>query len=332
MSFPATPQIVGNVCTGLAVLVFVLPLQNFLSEWVRRETSSDLWVAPALYILVPLWALLLVALLCVTASGGFDWIRLGRPALYGLTLAAAVALATVSFVFIALYLRPGFTPRGLYSPVFYLVTLSTVLLVLLSLNQRLGAGIPTQWLARPWAALVAVSLAGCLALFGYWIVTTGAGGLVGMTHRFLHRDSSLSEELAKVATLDPEKDFESLLWRTSRDAPAALREAASARLRAHPQFLERLSRELESGHVEPAVGFLLGATLTPAEQARFAGPARSAMVRWVNRIPAPNYTTRSHLRDLRRWGREAFRILPEQFAGTGVDFAEVVADFKDKVD
>ena len=330
---PSTSQqIIGTSCAGLAILLFLLRLQPFLWDWARKEASNDQWVTPALYILAPLWLLMMVALLCVTASGGFDWIRLGRPMLYVLTVAAALALAVVSFVFIALYIRPGFTPRGLYSPVLYLVTFSTVLLVVVSLNQKLMPGNPTQWLHRSWAVFTALSLVGSVAFAGYWIVNTGVGGVVGIAQRVLNPGPSSAEQLAEISKLDPENDFESLLWRTNRDADSEVREAASARLRSHPQFLERLSTELESGYVEPVVTFLHGATLTPAEQARFARPARTAMQRWVGRIPAPNYTTRSHLKDLKRWGTEMFRVLPGKFAGTGVDFAEVMADFKDKVD
>ena len=111
-----------------------------------------------------------------------------------------------------------------------------------------------------------------------------------------------------------------------------MREAATARLRSSPQFLERLSTELETGYVEPALVFLRDATLTPAEHARFAQPARKALQRWVDRIPAPNYTTKAHLNDLKRWGTDMFRVLPEKFAGTGEDFTSVMDDFKDKVE
>lgn len=110
-------QIIGNICVGLATLIFLLPMQHLLWDYARKEVSHDQWVMPALFILIPLWLLLMGALLCVTASGGFDWLRMGRPALYTFTVAAAFALAFVPFVFIALYIRPGFTPRGLYSPV-----------------------------------------------------------------------------------------------------------------------------------------------------------------------------------------------------------------------
>ena len=56
------------------------------------------------------------------------------------------------------------------------------------------------------------------------------------------------------------------------------------------------------------------------------------MERWVKGIPAPNYTTKKNLNQKRRWGTKMFRVLPEKFANTKVDFAEVIADFKDKVD
>ena len=324
-------QIIGDICAGLATLILVLPLPLLLWYFADKEVSNDQWVTPVLYMLTPLWLLLLGALLCMTASGGFDWLRLGRPALYALTVAATLALAVVSFVFIALYIRPGFTPRGLYSPVIYLVPLATVLLVVLSLNQKLVPGIPVQWLHRPWTIFAAVSLVGCVAFSGYWIVTTGFGGVVGIAHRILNPGPSSAEMLAQISSLDPEADFEALLYRADRDQSREVREAATARLRSGPKFLERLSTELETGYLEPALAFLRDATLSPAEQARLARPARKAMQRWVDGIPAPNYTTKKHLRDLKRWGTEMFRVLPEKFANTGVDFTPVIDDFKDKV-
>ena len=73
-------------------------------------------------------------------------------------------------------------------------------------------------------------------------------------------------------------------------------------------------------------------TLSPAEQKRLAGPARKAMGRWVNRMPAPNYTTRANFKELRKWGSEVLLPLCEKIAGTGVDFSEVIADFRDKAE
>jgi len=37
------------------------------------------------------------------------------------------------------------------------------------------------------------------------------------------------------------------------------------------------------------------------------------------------------MRRVRRWGDELFRILPEKFAGTGVDFSEQQAWYLEKM-
>jgi len=329
---PSTSQqIIGTSCAGLATLLFLLRLQPFLWEWARKETSSDQWVTPALYILVPMWVLMMVALLCMTASGGFDWIRPGRPMLYALTVGAAFALATASYLFIGLYLRPGFTPRGLYSPFLYLILFSTVLLVVVSLNQKLVPGISVQWLLRPWSWFTALSLVGSLIFSGHWIATNGVRGLSGVAMRIIVLLPASEEELAQIAQLDPTNDLEKLLWRANRDEKRAVCEAATARLRSDPAFLERMASMLDSGYAEPALSFVRDAELTPAEKARFARPALNALGRWVNSAPAPNFTTSENLKRTRRWGDELFRVLPEKFAGTGVDFSEQQAWYEEKM-
>ncbi|MEO8068282.1 MAG: hypothetical protein ABI599_11370 [Flavobacteriales bacterium] len=321
-------QTTGNICVALAALIFLVPLNYLLWEYARKHLSDSSWVTPALYILTPMWLLLMAGLLCVTGSGGFDWLRLGRPALYVLTVAAALALTVVSFVLVGSYIRPGFAPSFIYYLPLLLVLLATMLLIVLSLNPQLG--ISPRTVRLPWTIGAGLCLVGGVGFGGYWLATEGVGGIANIAQRL--NGPSSQEILTKVSTLDPQTGFDELLGLATRYASREIREAATARLRSHPDFPERLSTELETGYVEPAVEFLYSATLTPAEQARLASPARSAMQRWVGRIPAPNYTTKKNLRDLRRWGTEMFGVLPEKFASTGVDFAPVIADFKERVD
>lgn len=324
-------QIIGNACAALAIVIFLWPLQKLLWAYAEKNLSTNEWVTPILFALIPLWLLLLGALLCATASGGFDWLRLSRPAVYALTAGAAVGLAAASFVAMAMYIRPGFIPRAIFTPGIYLVPLGTVLLVVLSLNPGLAPGGPPAWLRWPWALFAALSLVAGLGFFGYWIVNTGTGGLRNIARRIATPRPSSGEILAHVATLDPEKNFDDLLTGANRLQSREVREAATARLRSSPKFLELLSAELERGHVEPAVEFIYSATLSPAEQTRLALPARKAMERWVNRVPAPNYTTKDNLRRLHRWGADMFPVLKQKFAGTDVDFTEVIAEFDDRV-
>lgn len=331
MNPSATQQIVGTVSAGLAALLLLLRLQPFLSEWERKQTSSDLWVTPALGILAPLCGLLMIALLAMTAGGGFDWIRGSRLKLYVLAVAAAIALAGASFVFVAFYLRPGFTPRGLYRPFIYLITLSTVLMVVVSLNQKLIPGLSVQWMLRPWVWFTALCLVGTLVLSGRWIAVNGPRGLSSIAVRIIVHLPASEAELAEIAQLDPTEDFERLVRRAGGVEKPAVRVAAVARLRSHPGFMERMAAMLQSGSAEPALLFVRDTELTPAERSRFARPALAALDSWVNQAPASNFTTTDNFKRTRRLGDELFRVFPEKFAGTGVDFSEARAFYEDKM-
>ncbi len=331
MNSSATPQIIGNLCVGIAALAFLFPLQKLLMDYAGKHVNDDQWVTQALYALIPLWLALIVAMSCVSSIGGFDGLKLGRPILHVFAVAATASLAALTFILVGLYIRPGFTPRGLYVPGIYLVPVSTLLLAVLSLNPKLGAAVPIQWLRLPWTIAASLSLIVCVGFLGTWIARTGVGGLAGFAYRLRNPGPSSQEILAKVSTLDPDHQFEDLLWHATRHSPRQICEAATARMRSHPKFINRLSSELESGHVEPALGFLCNATLSPTEQTQLARPARRAMERWVDRIPAPNYTTKKHLKQLRNWGEGTLKPVSEKFANTGVDFAPVLEDFQEKV-
>ena len=324
-------QILGSVSAGAASIRFFVRLRPFLAEWIDKETHSDRWAAPAVNILASIWGLMMVALLCMTASGGFDWIRLGRGKLYLLTVAAAFALAVASYVFIAFYLRPGFTPRGLYSPFLYLILFSTVLLVVGSLNQKLVPGLSVQWLLRPWTWFTALSLVGSLIFAGNWVINNSGRGLADLATRIIILVPATKEELAEIERLDPKNDFEKLVSRASRVEKPAVCEAAAARLRSDPEFLQRMAAMLDSGYAEPALAFVRDAELTPDEKARFAQPALNALGRWLNSTSPPNYTTSENLKRTRRFGDELFRVLPGKFAGTGVDFSEMEGWYKEKM-
>lgn len=324
MNIPPTLQTIGNLCAGLAAIVFLLPLQHLLWDYARRHVNNDQWVTPALFNLIPLWLLLLGALLCVTASGGFDWLRLGRLTLYAFTAGSALALAVVSFVFVALYIRPGFTPRFLYSPAIYLIPLTTGLLVVLSLNPKLASVIPIQWLRWPWTIFAALSLVGCAGFFGYRLANTGIGGLADFTHSILNARDTTPDHLAKIATLDPQQDFTDLLRYANPYQSRAVREAATIRLRSRADFIDALVSVLNSPSPENGLEFVSSTTFSYDEQKHVALPARGALERFIDDIPAPNYMSSDRRKQLLKWGRKTFPLIAEKFSGTDVDFSEIM--------
>ncbi|MBK9387182.1 MAG: hypothetical protein IPN34_20395 [Planctomycetes bacterium] len=320
-------QITGNVCVGLAALVLFFPLQRRFRDFARQYPSDNRWTTPVLGALIPLWLLLLVALLCMTASGGFDGLRLGGPLLYALAVGASGALATVNFVFIALYIRPGFTPRGLYTPGIYLTPCATGLLVVLSLNRELAPGLPVGWLWWPWVLLTASSLVLGAGFVGHRLFRTSIG-VRELVRRILSAREPAPEHLAKIATLDPRSDFDELLAYANLYRSRAVREAATARLRTHPEFVQALAANLSSSHSDRGLEFLFGSALAPDEQAPLALPARTALERFIRDIPAPNYITRERQKQLLRFGRKTFPVIVGRFSGTDVDFSEVMPAFE----
>ncbi len=325
-------QITGNVCVALAALVFLFPLQRLFGDYASQHPSDNRWATPVIGALIPLWLLLLVALLCMTASGGFDSLRLSRPVLYALTVGASVALAVVTFVFIALYIRPGFTPRVIYTPGIYLIPLATGLLVVLSLNQKLAPGLPLRWLWWPWLILAALSLVVCAGFVGHRLINTGFG-VREIVRRILTARDYSTERLAKIAALDPQSGdgFLELLDLTDRHHDRQTREAASARLRALPDFATRLATILETrrGNANSdALQFIEAATLTPDEQKCLALPARTALELFISDIPAPNFTDRERQKQLLKWGRKTFPVIIGKFSATDVDFSKVMPAFE----
>jgi len=328
MNISLLQQVIGNSCAGLAMIVFLFPLRNLMWDYARKNMNSDAWTRPVLLVLIPLWLLLMGALLCVTASGGFDWLQLGRPVLYALTVGATISLAVVSFVFIALYIRPGFTPRGLYSPVIYLVHFATVLVVFLSLNPILALGNPIQWVRWPWTIFAALSLIGCVGFVGVWIVRSGVGGVMRLAYRIGNPSPSSDSILAKLRNLDPQRDFAELLSHAGPGYSRTVREAATSCLRASPQFLKELAASLNSRSPGDGLSFLVSATLSPDERSKLALPARNGIRRFIQDIPAPNFMTPDRRKQLLHWGRKTFPVIIDKFSGTDVDFTKVMPDFE----
>jgi hypothetical protein len=184
---------------------------------------------------------------------------------------------------------------------------------------------------RPWVWFTALSLVGILLLSVRGIAANGPRALSSVAVQIIVHLPASEAELAEIARLDPTDDFETLVRRSGGIEKPAVRVAAAARLRSHPGFVDRMAAMLTSGSAEPALLFVRDAELTSAERSRFARPALAALERWVNQASPSNFTTADNFKRTRRLGDELFRVLPEKFAGTGVDFSEAKAFYEDKM-
>jgi hypothetical protein len=321
-------QIVGNCCVGLAFVLYAFPLQVLLWELAHKKNDSAGGAIAGLIILVPMWLLLWVALWCVTASGGFDWLPFNRPVLHALVIATTLALAVVSVVFMGMLPRSGFLERIVICAPIYLFPVATMLLAIPSLNPQLAPEITPQMFRLLWTVFAALSLAGGLSFVGYHAVRTGVGRVVGIAHRFGQVGPSSSETLAKISTLDPEHDFADLLSLADPSKSRPVREAATTRLRTNPDFIGALVADLNSRNPSASLAFVYDATFSPVELAKLAQPTRQAIERFTDGIPAPNYMSAERRKELKEWGRRTLPIITDKFAGTQVDFKPALSAFE----
>ena len=334
-------QITGNICVAIAALLYAVPLQILLWEFAHKRNDGPGGALAGLLILIPLWLLLLGGLLCVTASSGFEWVRVLCATVSGgagwlrffmhpvlLTIAATFALAVVSFLFMGMTPQSGIMERILVCAPIYLFPFVTMLLVLLSLNPRLDLVVPLPVFRFSWIIFAALSLTVCVGFVGYRLVRTGVDSVAGITHGFHSAGPSNAKILAKIPTLDPQHDFAELLQRAQPFESRTVREAAAARLRTNPNFIEALAADLNSRGPSRSLAFVESATFSPDELAKLALPTRKAIERFTYDILPPNYMTSQQRKKLLRWGKESLPALVKKFAGTDVDFAPTFAAYE----
>ncbi|MBL9138953.1 MAG: hypothetical protein JNK85_24000 [Verrucomicrobiales bacterium] len=320
-------QSIGNLCLGVATLIYVVPLQYLLLELSRKRDDGGGTLAGIL-LLLPMWLLLLVASLCVAAAGGFDGLRLGRSTLYTLVVLAVLAMTLLSFMRFEFPRHPNFATRFVGGLPIYLLPAATIQLVLLSLNPGLLPGIPRPWVGVPWLVCAALSLALCGGFLGYRLAAAGKARVMGLVSRLGHHGVTGREILAGIPQLDPDRDFAELLKRTNEFESRAVRAAALERLRAHPEFLNRLIAELGTRSPEHALAAVEFATLTPEEKRLLAPPARSAIERVTNEIQREfRYFPKDRRKSLQRWGTRLFASIAAKFQGSGVDFLPAIEGF-----
>jgi len=82
---------IANACVVCSVLIYVFPLTYFGMAAPGRNTASD-WGFGLLFVLVPLWVLLAIALGASTAMGALEWLGVARGTQYFLTILTCLAI------------------------------------------------------------------------------------------------------------------------------------------------------------------------------------------------------------------------------------------------
>src|SRR5262245_8996847 len=231
--------ILGNICVALALVIFLVPLQLMVREPAARGGDGGggiIW--GAIFVLVPLWFLLTVALCAATARGALDWLTRPRAVQYLVVLASCAALAVVTFFSMALKHEPLSQVPWAARPFLGWAVLVFPPIVMsfcvLALNPSLGSAVPAPVYRVPAALVAAASLLASGGLLWQWFSFTQEEAAAKM-ERLVARDTERDKEmLAEVERLDPVKELGRLLDKTGPFETPAIRELAVKKARSHP--------------------------------------------------------------------------------------------------
>lgn len=331
MNSSSLSQIIGNACIGLAALIYALPLQLILLEILNKRNGQTDHGAGFFVIggiLLAMWLLLLIGIWCAIANGGLDGLRLARGWFYPLAFGAMLAMLALSLLIIEFPNHPNFFTRWIGRIPFYWFPVATMLFTVLVLNPRFTVSLPLAPVKFTWLICAGLSLVLCGGYLGYRSVVPALGRAVSHSGFLAKRGETDEEIISQIAMLDPQRDFANLLHWANQYQSRAVREAATDRLRSHPDFLNGLAAILNSRNPERGLDFLPSATLSPTEQQQLALPARTALERFIDDIPAPNYMPSDRRKQLLKWGRKTLPDIAENFSATDVDFSQIMPAFE----
>jgi hypothetical protein len=327
-------RLTANILTSLAALLFLIPFQYLLATAKPgRGDGAAVW--GGLFVLVPMWLLLIVALVLATTRGDLDWLPVKRSLQHTLVIAAGLAmLATAFFAFLG-RTEPAdqlpFLSRPFVGWADFALPLITIAFLLISLNISPGALMPPIVHRGAFAAIAAVALLHGLGLLGtwFWSAQQQQAGAVRRETAF-HADLE-RKTLREVERLDVEKNTGELVDYAAHIAPE-VRQLAVEKLKTHPNLIEAIATALRSGHAEAALGYLEVHGVSDADKQQLAQPVFDGMLA-LNRSAEREIERTVHFyRD--RFDRRA-RIMiaaAERFADQGHDYVAVLREFRRLLD
>jgi hypothetical protein len=316
-------QIFGNILIGLASFIYVLPLQLLLGE-ARRASRNDggaLW--GGIFVFLPLWLLLTIALSVATARGGLDWLPVKRGGQHALVILAGIALlATSLFGFFGRVENAGQLPvvsRLFLGWADLVLPLVTIAFLVLTVNASLGASVPAVVYRAPFAVLAGLSLIHGVALLGEWFVRSQQAQIARVESEAKMYSDFEREMLERLKTLDPEKDLAELLDRADHSNPE-IHAVVLAKLAAHPNLRDGIASVLRTWRADAAFSYLAAVDISAEERAALA-PAVLDGIGQMTRLIDDEIARSTHFRadDFDPRTRRILTVA-DKFEDAGVDF------------
>lgn len=270
--------IVGNLCIGLAALLYLVPLQFIYQETHKR---NDGWATLGiLFTLVPLWLLLGAGLAIATSKGSMDWIHRPRGQIYLLVGLTTLALFFVTFFsLLGKFEAPSQMPASTRPFVGWAARVFPILVfgfLIFALNPPMAQSINGAVYRAPFAIVSGIALIAGLALGLEWMIHSArdqATQYEGMVEAYGKRDRDM---IARIESITAEKNFSELIRFSNRYEKPQIRELALAKAKQRADFTEELVRMLTEYDPEGALIYL--DACEPPDPSAVAEPVRLAIL------------------------------------------------------
>lgn len=327
-------QPIGNIILSLAAFLYVVPLQMLMHEADLRREGGALW--GNIFMFVPLWSLLTIALLLATARGGFDWLPMNRASQYFLIVASGLALLAVTFFSFLAKLEPANQLPWAAHPfriwAAYVFPLLTLALAFFTLNPAIGGKISVLVYRVPFAIIGIASLLACTGMVLQWIMVSYQQQIARSERAVEQSNQRDRSILAEVQAMNATNDFVQLLGFANRFENQEIRQVAIEKANAHPQFTAALAEVLKNFYAEKGLVYLDACDISEADMKTLAEPVRAAIMVLTKDAVDSVERTNTYYAEQFDWNTRIILSVTDKFHGSGVDYVPTIREFRAALD
>jgi hypothetical protein len=328
-------KLAGNLCVGLALLLYAIPLPLGISAPRSHDGGqSEAWYL--LFLMVLLWFCLAVALCASAANGAFDWLAAGRGSQYALVLVTCLAMAVVTTLSGMLRRETAdqipwaVRPLVPFAWAMWIFPLAAIFFALLTLNPGLGSAVPRLALRVPLGLAGGISLLASFGMLAQWFVSSQqrqAARVDAILSEASERSKQQMEDLRKY---DANTQLSFVLSYTNRYNDPPIRELALEKIRAVPDLEEQLIAGLRSPWYESVLIYLDAED--PPEGKRLAEPARDAFLLQAEATRETIRAAATLYPDCSDFEARLVLSVADKFRTFGVDYAPAIRAFRSAFD
>lgn len=324
--------IVGNLCLGLALLIYASALQFVLHDSSGRADGGVM--TSTILVLIPIWVLITVGLCVGTSRGALDWALKERVLQYLAVIVGCVSLAVLSALSaIGKSAPPEEMPWAAKAFVgwgLHVLPLTAIAVGFVLVNASLAAELPPLAYRVPLAALLGIGLLAGAGMLGQLFILSQKRAADRVERVVAEESERDKQSIQRIKGLDPDQDFPELLGYTNRFNEEAVRQAALERIRQNPNFAKDLTQALSGGWAERGLIYVDACEIDDPKT--FADPVRLAILEMAKAVRDSVRTEHYMQPDWFDFKARLVLSAATKLKGNGVDFVPAMREFRAAMD